>query len=961
MPSFASFFVLAAVVCTPLDDGGVDFNRDIRPILSKHCLACHGGVKQASGLSFTNKESALGIPKSGTRAIVPAHPDESELIARVGSEAPAERMPPPEHGPALDPREIELLRSWIAEGAHWKEHWAFVAPEAQKVPEVRDLAWCRGPIDRFVLARIEAAGLAPSVAADRDLWLRRASFDLIGLPPTREEIEQFAGDDRPTARARAVDRLLATPRFGERWASVWIDLARYADTQGYEKDPHRDAWPFRDWVVRALNADMSFRDFTIKQLAGDLLQNPTLDDRVATLFHRNTQTNTEGGTDDEEFRLAAVIDRANTTWQTWMGVTFGCVQCHGHPYDAIQHNDFYNFLAIFNTTSDSDLDDDAPRLAVPLDRGRLEEAEGIDRRLLELRERRFGRWVALANRSDLWERLVPERVDATGQTRLSTRDRDGVREVIAEGTLTARSKFTIESRLPANLGQLTALRIDVLPADTAAALRIPEMGFGISHLRAWIVEPESGSDPREIAFQAAACDEPSPHFDPEASLHEDAVGWADFTRQTHPRWAVFVPESPVSVPPDGHIRIELQQNLTATGDIALLARRSRYSVSNDAAWTDLAHSPSERQDREERASLGKARAAIASVSVPTMLEQPLHLRRRSFTFVRGNWLEKGSPARAGVPAVFPPMPPNEAQDRLAAARWIVSDENPLTGRVLANRLWEQCFGTGIVETLEDFGSAGAPPSHPELLDHLGVRLRGDQAWSIKAALRDIIQSSTYGQSMTRDDRPDSIDPRNRLLSRAPRRRLSAEMVRDQALAVSGLLSGKMFGPPVMPPQPEGVWRSVYNGSTWKTATAPDRHRRAVYTYCKRTSGYPSGMAFDAPTREVCTARRITTNTPLQALVTMNDEVFIECARALADRMAKEGADPNTQIAAGFREVVGREPSASVVERLRHVYDDAIDHYLANSDEAKRLAPTSELFARTVVANVLLNLDASLAR
>jgi hypothetical protein len=943
---------------------GPSFNREIRPILRKHCIVCHGGVKRASGLSFIDREQATGVAESGDVVIVPGKPEESYLIDRVSSDDAAYRMPPPEHGPALSAEEVELLRAWIAAGAEWEEHWSFAAPRDENVPDVKDPNWARTSVDRFIQVRLEAANLTPSEQAERTEWLRRVNFDLTGLPPSNEELTAFQLDRRPSAEARVIDRLLASPRFGERFASVWLDLARYADTQGYEKDPHRDVWPFRDWVVRALNADMPFSEFTIKQLAGDLLPNATLDDRIATIFHRNTQTNTEGGTDDEEFRLAAVIDRVNTTWQVWQATTFGCTQCHSHPYDAIRHDEYYRFLAAWNTSRDTDLDDDVPRLAVPLDRANRARADEIDQRLRQTAEQRFARWSALASAIDYRKSsFKPVEARSTGQTRLRVDESDGVAQLLAEGTLSARSVFTVELETPDRAARtIRAIRFDVLPVDPEKALRTPEMGFVLSRLKAWLVAPGGSAEPRAIEFAGAVCDEPSPLFEPDASLEDDAFGWGDYTRQSLPRWAVFVLKVPIELPEGARLRLELAQNMTATGDIALLLKRTVFSSSSDSAWTDLAHDPVDHSLRSERAALREERKKIPSTSVPVMAEQPFHLRRRTYTFVRGNWLDKGAEVTPGVPRSLPPLPTEAGRTRLTFAEWLVSDANPLSARVLANRLWEQLFGRGIVETAEDFGSSGTAPSHPELLDHLAILLRDQKEWSVKSVLRVLTSSAVYGQDSRITEGHQRIDPENRLLSRSPRRRLSAEMVRDQALAVSGLLWNKMEGPPIMPPQPDGVWRTVYSGAEWKTSPPPERFRRALYTYWKRTSGYPSFMTFDAPSREVCSMRRITTNTPLQALVTLNDLSYIECAQALGARMEREGgADILRQIAWAYREASGRTAPDTAIEALARLYAEAIERFAADPKAAGALGDSPAGFARAVVASAILNLDVVLTR
>lgn len=961
--------VLAIVCAAAVARGGespgerpVSFNADIRPILVKNCVSCHGGVKQLSGLSFVYRSQALAECESGMTPIVPGRPEDSYLIERVSDADPETRMPPAEHGPALSTREIELLKRWIAEGAKWEEHWAYVAPQDHEAPDVTQGDWVRDPLDRFILARLEREGLTPAGEADRATWLRRASLDLIGLPPTPEQYREFAEDQRPDAYERTVDRLLASPHFGERWAATWLDLARYSDTQGYEADRHRNIWPYRDWVIRALNADMPFDEFTVKQLAGDLLPDATLSDWLATAFHRNTQTNTEGGTDDEEFRTVAVVDRVSTTWEAWMGVTFRCAQCHDHPYDPIRNKEYYQFMAVLNNTRDVDVDADHPLLNAPLDAAAWPEAESIDREIATTRRKLFEPADALAAAASQWRPLKADVATATGLTKLVVRDGEapGTSEVVTEGTVTVNGVFTLEFPLGADAGQLTALRIDALPQDVQAALKTAEIGFVVTRLRGELLGADSVA-PEPINFVAVYADEAEPTFDPEDSLRDNSFGWGDYTRQSHPRHAVFVVDKPVATPAGSRLRLILEFKQFATGDIPLCIRRGRFSVSANPAWSDLVNQPEVKEAKERLAKLVARREAMPHIKTPVLAELPASVARRTYTFARGNWLDKDAPVQPGVPASFPPLPAGGAPDRLAVARWIASPENPLTARVLVNRLWQELFGVGIVETAEDFGSSGVPPSHPELLDHLALRLVRDHDWSIKQTLRDIVLSATYRQSNRSTPAKLESDPRNRLLARGPRTRLSAEMVRDQALVLSGRWSAKMYGPPVMPPQPAGVWRSVYNDSKWVTAEGEDRYRRAIYTYWKRTSGYPSMLTFDAPSRDVCVARRLATNTPLQALVTMNDPAFIELGQGLAARMAASHADPRQQVGAGYRWATGQEVAAGKLDSLMKLYAEAIAAYDAATTKPAELGATRESYALAIVANALLNLDEVLTK
>ncbi len=944
--SLTACAVLACCAPAYAESGAkVGFNDSIRPILAKHCVACHGGVKRAAELSFIYRESALP-------ALAPGAPDESLLLERVSEPDDAMRMPPQEHGPRLSAEEVALLRHWVEQGAEWEEPWSFVPPVRHSLPKVERQDWPSGPIDQFVLARLEQEGLEPNPEADRAEWLRRVSFDLTGLPPSDRELDRFLTDRSDDAYERVVDRLLASPAFGERWASVWLDLARYSDTRGYQKDPHRDIWPFRDWLIAALNAGTPYDELTIKLLAGDLLPDATNDDRLASAFHRNTQTNTEGGVDDEEFRLAAVLDRVNTTWQAWQGTTFGCAQCHSHPYDPIEQDEYYQFVAIFNSTRDADLLDDAPRLWVPINEADRPRAEKIDREASLLRRALHAPAAELAGDLQSWKEIAVDEAQSTGNTRLASRTVDGHQEIWAGGTITATSKFTLGG--PAPTRRATALRIDSLPKNPEAARKIPEMGFAVTRLRAWVTRPGS-EEQEEVFFRSVFASEAEPMFDPLDSLRDNNLGWSVGTRQFGPQHAVFVLDEPIELPDGSRITLELKQDQQTDGGVALVIDRGRYALSDDPRWTELINSAVHREAAERLAALEAERRKIPSTGVPVMQEVGECNRRLSHVFERGNWMDRGKVVSPGLPKAFPPAPTEGPIDRLAMARWIASPNNPLTARVQVNRVWAQMFGIGIVETLGDFGTSGELPSHPELLDDLAVRFQDELGWSTKRLVRELALSATYRQSASATREQLAADPRNRLLSRGPRGRLSAEMVRDQALLVSGKLNAALYGPPAMPFQPDGIWRSINSRARWTEAKGPERFRRAVYTYWKRTSGYPSMLAFDVTARDLCTTQRIPTNTPLQALVTMNDPAFVELAEGLADRMSIDGGEtPAQQVRWAFRQATSQWPSVEQGGELDTLYADAVS--VASGEPENKQA-----FARKLVATTVLNLDAAMTK
>jgi len=935
--------------------GQTEFSRDIRPLFAKHCTACHGGVKAAGGLSFLYREKALSKGKSGARAIVPGAPEESEVIRRVTASDPEEVMPKPEHGPRLAASEIAKLRQWIQEGAQWSEHWSFVSPIEPSPPAVRNKGWPKTKADAFILARLEAEGLRPSPEAPPAEWLRRVTFDLTGLPPKLEEFEAFLPEwkkDAQAAREKVVDRLLASPRFGERWAAMWLDLARYSDTYGYEKDPPRDIWPWRDWVIRAFNADLPFDQFTINQLAGDLLEHPTADDLLATAFHRNTQNNTEGGTDDEEFRTAAVLDRVNTTWTVWQATTFGCVQCHSHPYDPFPHRDYYRFAAFFNNTEDCDQNDDYPRLFFPTNSAQRDAALDLQRETSRRRTELNDSAVKVAVGISDWKRLVPLEIKSSGG-RLTATD-DGLLK--AGGTLPVSVKYTL--KLPAVDG-LTAIRIDIFPESTVSN-RPPERGQIFSKLTASLVVPGASNQP--VRLKEMVADFLTGPRDPRKVVESDG-GFGGYPVMAGPRWGVVVLEQPLAASEGAVLEIVIEHGVASNSGVQGCAlRHFSLSGTKDTGLTELVNSLERaeawKQWRAERDRLKE----FPGTSVPILAERPNLAKRETRVFIRGNRLTLDEAVAPGIPEVAHPPAKREGLTRLDLAKWLVGDQNPLASRVLANRLWAEMFGRGIVETLEDFGTSGAKPTHPELLDHLALRLRGDLRWSVKAFLREVALSSTYAQSSRATPKLLEKDFANRLYARGPRTRLTAEMVRDQALAISGVLSEKAFGPPVYPPQPDGIWANVYSGEKWNTSNGEDRYRRGIYTYSRRTSGYPMFLTFDAPMRDTCTARRMPSNTPLQALTVLNDPAFLEMADALADRMEKEGGgSPRARIEQACRWWTLEPPPRAMVDSLMKLYEGAREDLRSDPKSSDKLATTPEKAALVVVANTLLNLDESLTR
>jgi hypothetical protein len=871
--------------------------------------------------------------------------------------------------------------------------------------------------------------------------LRRVSLDLAGLPPTAEEQAAFLADNSPNAYEKQIDRLLASPAYGERWASMWLDLARYADSMGYEADLKRPGvWAYRDWVVNALNKNLPYDEFVTKQLAGDLLPNATFEDRIATSFHRQTPNNQEGGTDDEEFRLVEVMDRVSTTWSVLNGVTMNCVQCHSHPYDPIRHADYYKSLAFLNTTRDWDRDDDFPNLRVPKNNSKYKEVSDAqmeiagllhstvksDRELVEkidwtpapiqtaaanderaMRERlpadvayldviRKEKAKPAVKAEDLGNQMETIRgirkrlatASARGGPAKTFHIRDG--EAFAEATTPTQSYYELIAG--SSVPSITAIRVEVAPIDAEKARHTPEDGFIVDKVQAWALEP-NGTKQR-IAFRCFLQDSEenletavSPKFGEKhpSKNQEVADGFSSSPKLIGTRWIVGILAEPLRSTPRTRIEVTLKQ-MREIDYKPVQIKRVRMALSSDARLTSRALEPARVQAIARMKDLEQRLDKIPTVNVPVMAEEEPYERRATLEFERGNFLNKiGPKLDPDVPAIFPKFPEGAPRNRLTLARWFFQPGQPLTARVAVNRYWEQLFGTGLVETLENFGSVGEGPSHPELLDWLSLHFQNDLHWDMKALLRELVTSATYQQ---RSVCPPSLlekDPRNRLLARGPQQRLTAEMVRDQALVASGLLNRTMGGPPVMPPQPAGVWNSVYNADTWVDEKGPNRYRRAIYTFVKRTSGYPSFLLFDASDHETSLPRRIPTNTPLQALVTLNDPVYDEAADALARRTLKEvtqaGADSalllEDRLRYEARLVLSRDATPQELAILRGLFEkiaqgsDAAapgkpglklaSMKLTETPLRKISTPQQEFKALKAVGNVLLNLDAALTR
>jgi hypothetical protein len=962
------------------------FSTQVRPILARHCYKCHGPDEKArkAKLRLDLATDALKPAASGSSAIVPGKPDESELISRIFSTDETELMPPPSAKLPLSPGDKQALKQWIAEGAEFKTHWSFRPPGDEPPPTVGHAGWPRNPIDSFVLARLEAEGLEPSEAADRPTWLRRVSLDLIGLPPTPAEIEGFSKDSSADAFEKQVDRMLVSPHYGERWARRWIDLARYADTNGYEKDRPRSIWPYRDWVIEALNADLPFDEFTIEQLAGDLLPGASPRQRVATGFHRNTMLNEEGGIDPLEFRFYATVDRVNTTGTVWLGLTLGCTQCHAHKYDPIPHRDYYQFMALLNNADEPEMPVPAPEVA----RRRRELEDQIKRLTSDLPKRfpggafdsRFTEWIKTEKAyTGQWRALEP--VEATSNSPKLRIQAD--RSVFVTGDQSKRDLYKL--RFASDRRKVTAIRLEVLP-DT----RLPAGGpgrvfyegpfgdFFLSELTVKgrggktvkLVDPTVGDNPKSTV--ATAID-----GDPQ-------TGWSLGGGYGQAHSAVFQLAEPLEI--DNDLVVEmLFERYHAAG-----LGRFRFWVTDDprpvvarAIPTEiegLLRKPASSLDQTDTKKLREYFASVAPELAaarkeierlknelpkdPTTLvlaERPDDDPRPTFIHNRGEYMQPTERVEPAVLSVLPSLPKGAKRDRLALARWLVAPENPLTARVTVNRHWSAFFGRGLVRTLEDFGLQGETPSHPELLDWLARELirRG---WSIKELHRLIALSATYRQSSRITPALEARDPENRLLARGPRVRLEAELIRDSAVRVSGLLCDRVGGPSVFPPQPAGVTsEGTYGGLNWKVSPGGDRFRRGLYTYTKRTAPFAMALTFDAPSGEVCVARRELSNTPLQALTLLNDPVFQEAAQELGRSMASERGTALERVTTLFQRCLGRRPDLDEAQQLAHFFAEQKRRFESKELDPARIAGAgngdpAERAAWTVLARVLLNLD-----
>ena len=998
----AACLALLWVISSAALAAGPDFNREVRPILSNRCFKCHGpdeGHREA-GLRLDRREDAIGPLDSGNRAVVPGHADSSELVARITSGDPDLVMPPPHTKVTLTADEKRILAEWIAAGAEYRPHWAFTKPVKPTPPAVAKAGWPRGDLDRFVLARLEREGLAPAAEADRAALCRRVHLDLVGLPPTPAELDAFLADETADAYESLVDRLLASPRYGERWARRWLDVARYADTNGYEKDRDRPMWPWRDWVIRALNDDMPFDAFTLRQIAGDLLPGATPDDVLATGFHRNTMINEEGGIDPLEFRHLAMVDRVGTTGTVWLGLTTACAQCHTHKFDPLTHTDYYSLFALLNNADEPEWtiagEERARHLAAttqqiedawrtlpekwpaPPPAGDAPAAEAARR--AAARGSRFEAWnTAESARAVDWRIVRPLGMTST-MPHLVVRA-DG--SILASGDTTKSDVYTIA--LPAAAEPVRAVRLETLADES-----LPNHGPGM----AWYEGPKgefflsefevaAGGRRIKVAKVTASFGDPRSAIDGEMSS-----GWSTNGDLGRSHAAVFQLAEPVPAGTALEITLRFERHFACALGCFRISVTSRdgaeatgHSAAEEAA---LVKPAAERTADDQNAVFRRFLAAAPELAGPVkeirrlqdslragqktlvLRERPADNPRRTHRHHRGEYTQPKEEVSPAVPSFLPQLPADAPANRLALARWLVSPDNPLTARVTVNRQWQAFFGRGLVATLEDFGYQGEPPSHPDLLDWLATAFVDDCGWSLKKLHRLIVTSATYRQSSAAPPALVERDPGNVLLARGPRVRLEAEVIRDSLLEAAGLLSKKMYGPGVRPPQPEGVTEVAYGNPKWAASGGEDRHRRSVYTFQKRTAPFAMVTTFDGPTGESCLARREVSNSALQSLTLLNDPMFVEVAQSLGRAVLAAGPDDTMRLRDLGRRVLSREFDAEESRALLGYLAAQRDRLASGALDAGKLAggggaDAAERAAWMLVARAVMNLDEAIVK
>ncbi|HXX92933.1 MAG TPA: PSD1 and planctomycete cytochrome C domain-containing protein [Planctomycetota bacterium] len=1000
-------------------DPPVDFRRDVRPILSDNCFLCHGpDDKRRKGDLRLDVRGDLYTVREGHAALVPGKPGESELFRRLTTKDADDHMPPAKSGKKLTDRQIALIRRWIEEGARWSDHWAFVPPERPELPGVKREAWVRTPVDRFILARLEREGLGPSDEAGRETLLRRLSLDLTGLPPTAAELDLFRADTRADAYERQVDRLLASPHFGERWARHWLDAARYADSDGFEKDKPREAWFYREWVISAFNRDLGYDRFITEQIAGDLLPGAGQGEVVATGFLRNSMVNEEGGVDPEQFRMEAMFDRMDAIGRSILGLTVQCGQCHSHKFDPLTQEEYYRMFAFLNNSHEACVTVYTPeetQVRAQILRDIRDIEQDLRHREPQWREKLRAWEESVRGGQPDWTITHPsvDDISTGGQKYLSLEDGSFLAQSYAPTKHRVKFTFTTKEE------PVTGFRLELLTDPNLPRNGPGRSVKGTAALTEFDVEagPADGSKPPskvKIASATADVETPEKPLDPmfdDKSGKKRVTGPVSFAidgkdetawgidngpgRRNQPRKAVFVLEKPISFKGGALIHVYLKQNhggwnsddnqncnlgrmrISTTScpdpvvDPLPAAVRAILGIPEDrrsaaqweavfSTWRTFVPEWKEANDRIEALWARHPEGSTQLVLKERDSARMTHL------LTRGDFLKPDRAVTPGVPAFLNPLPADAPPNRLSFARWMVDRKAPTTARAMVNRVWQSCFGTGLVSTSEDLGSQAETPSHPELLDWLAVEFM-DRSWSLKAFLRTLVTSATYRQSSKATVDLLARDPANRLLARGPRFRVEGEVVRDIALAASGLLNPRIGGPSVCPPAPEVLFQPPvsYGPKVWKEEKGEDRYRRALYTFRYRSVPYPALQTFDTPNGDASCVRRSRSNTPLQALTTLNEPLFVECARALAARVIAEGGPTDRErLEWAFRRCTARPPTDKERDLLLGFLARQKDHLAGKEAQLKELSgagATPEAGAWTAVSRVLLNLDETITK
>ena len=995
----------------PVASRKIDFVKDVQPLLERSCYGCHGEKQQKGDLRWDVKELATKGGTSG-KAFIPGKSAESHVIQLVAGLDPENVMP--KRGDRLTAEEVGILRAWIDQGAVWPDgvdkvkwtdptkHWAFKAPARSALPSVKDKKWVRNPIDAFVLAKIEQQKLRPSPEAERVTLVRRLYLDIIGLPPSPKEVDEFLADKSSDAYDKLVDKLLASPHYGERWGRHWLDAARYADTNGYEKDLPRTIWPYRDWVINAFNRDLPFDQFAIEQLAGDLLPNATTEQKVATGFLRNSMLNEEGGVDPEQFRIEGIIDRMDTLGKSFLGITIACAQCHNHKFDPISQREYYQLFAFLNN-------DDEPEMEVP-NAEQLQKRQEIENKIQEFENEllkkhqdipeKMAAWeTQMQTLDEPWEVLDPEKYYGGVGTKF---EKQTDKSLLALASNPPVSTYTVNSKTART--NITGIRLEVLADPNLPSYgpgRADNGNFVLSEIELTVTPANDPTKTNKITFTNATADFSQPGFPVSTAIDgttTNKLGWAGEDlpgKRNRDHVAVFETKENFGFDGGTILNFEMKQvfgERHAIGRFRLSILSDKRGLQADPLTKEqrqiLAIDPAKRTEEQKHelfSAYRKTDERFAEINkkideeqkkwpsaVTTLILQQRTEPRETHIFKRGDFRKPMDLVSPGTPAVLHRISGTGVTNRLTLAKWIADKKNPLTARVMMNRVWQCYFGQGLVTTPEDFGTRCDGASHPELLDWLATEFM-DKGWSLKAMHRLIVTSATYRQSSKVTPEVYAIDQYNRWLERGPRVRVEAEIIRDIALKTSGLLNEKIGGPSVYPVIPDGVLSLAYGNSKWPTSEGADRYRRALYTFWKRTAPYPSMTVFDAPNADASCVRRVRSNTPLQALTTLNDATFHECAQAMAMRVYKEGgSDEKSRATYAYRLCTGRYPDEVELKHVLDLYDNQKSYFDGATDKAitvalvdpKNLPENVNLHsvaAWTTVSRVLLNMDETITK